>query len=124
MGFDRGPLPPQLMPTNEAIKSNAKNALRLFRRECLPGTTTIGIKARPATPKQAAESSRSASAGGRANARVREVVEMERVVEAVAKPGVTEEGLKLQDAPVGRPVHVKSLIAVVYGNSFGVIVMV
>lgn len=117
-------LPPQLIPMNEPIKSNAKSALLFLRCEWLLGMTRIGIRARPPTPKQAADRNRSASSGGRAIARVREVVEMERVVEAVARPGVTDEGLKLQDAPVGRPVHVKSLIAVVYGISFGVIVRV
>lgn len=127
MGFSRDALellPPQLMPTMEPIKSNAKSALLVLRCEWLLGMTRIGIRARPPTPKQAAARNRSAPADGRAIARVRDVVEMERVVETVAKPGVTEEGLKLQDAPLGRPEHMKSSITAVYGISFGVIVRV
>ena len=53
-------------------------------------------------PKHAAKRE-SWPAFGRAIARTREVVLMVRAVEALEMPGVTDEGLKLQAAPVGRP---------------------
>ena len=45
-------------------------------------------------------------------ARVLEVVAIINVVEPGAVPGITDDGLNLQDAPVGRPEQVKPPIGV------------
>ena len=73
-----------------------------------------GTKTRIPAPKHVAKRKRGEVEAGLACARVREVVEMERLTEAVLfTPGVIDEALKLQDAPVGKPVHVKPVIGVV-----------
>jgi hypothetical protein len=69
----------------------------------------------PKTPaaNKAAKKTLVGPAVGAVVARLREVVAIERLVEAVVwVPGVTEEGLKLQDAPVSRPPQVKLAIGV------------
>ncbi len=92
---------------------NTRNIMRLLLRRLL-GTTNSGTKTRPPAPKHVAKRKRGEVEAGLACARVREVVEMERLTELVlATPGVMDEGLKLQDVPVGKPVHVKPVIAVV-----------
>ena len=73
----------------------------------------MGITPRTPAANKAAKKTLVGPAVGRVIAKLREVVATERLVEAVVwMPGVTEEGVKLQDAPVGRPVQVKFVMAV------------
>ena len=71
---------------------------------------TIKTPKNPA-PSDVAKRKRWEAAAGRAVARVRDMVLMVSVLEAVDRPGVTLAELKLQDAPVGRPEQEKFLKA-------------
>ena len=88
------------------------------------GTAMSASKPNAPQANQPAEKNRGELASGRFAARVREVVLMVSVLEALENPGVTDEEPKLQDAPVGKPVQVKPAIGAVYGNSFGTMLSV
>src|SRR5271156_278662 len=110
-GVPPGP-PPQLAPTRKPNKSRTPKSLHP-RRDWRRGPAEIGTKPRTPAANKAAKKTPVAPAIGRDVARLAEVVETERLVEAVVwMPGVTEEGVKLQDAPVGRPAQVKPAMAV------------
>ena len=114
MGFGWAPPEPllQLTPTRRPNRSRTAKSLHP-RRDWRRGAAKIGNTPRVPAVNKAAKKTLVASAVGRVVARLPEVVEIERLVEAVVwMAGVTEEGLKLQDAPVGRPAQVKLAIAV------------
>ena len=114
MGFGRPPPepPPQLTPTRRPNRSRTAKSLHP-RRDWRTGAAKIGITPRAPAANKAAKKTLVAPGVGAVVARLREVVEIETLVEAVVwMPGVTEERLKLQDAPVGRPEQAKLAIAV------------
>jgi len=114
LGFGWAPPEPplQLTPTRRPNRSRTPKTLHP-RRDWRSGGAKIGITPSAPAANKAAKNTLVAPAMGRVVARLPEVVEIERLVEAVVwMPGVTEEGVKLQDAPVGRPAQVKLTIAV------------
>ena len=105
---------PQLTPNAEA------NRRKRTRNAVLGGKRwrVASISGRAKRPKRAmhtgeAKTKWSEVRPGTVVATVRDVVLIVNVAEAGASPGVTEGGLKLQDAPIGRPEQVKFETAVV-----------
>jgi len=116
---------PQPTTSAEANRRKRKrNAVLGSERRCVASSSGKAKRLQRATRKEEAKSQGGEVKPGRFVATLRDVVLMVSVAEAGASPGVTEEGLKLQDAPMGRPEQVKFETAVVYGKSFGAAVRV
>ena len=101
----------QLTRRREQDRSRVKSAADSLP-VCVLGKARIRATLRRLGARSAAKRNRWEAAGGWASAaKVREVVVMLSVVEAIERPGVTEDWVKLHVAPVGRPEQEKPLTA-------------